>query len=65
MRILSKTSVYLLFLQTLAFADQSSLGLHKSVGDFVEAYCIRCHNEEKHKGDIRLDLLGKTTSKKV
>ena len=24
---------------------------------FLKTYCVKCHNAEKHKGDVRLDQL--------
>ncbi len=29
---------------------------------FVESHCVKCHGEEKQKGDIRLDILGRDFS---
>lgn len=45
-----------------AFADApptAHADFDKAVQPFLEAHCIRCHGEKKHKGELRLDTLAR------
>lgn len=39
-------------------SSRSGLTYAKDIKPLLEASCIRCHGEEKQKGDLRLDSLG-------
>ncbi|MDD7984766.1 DUF1592 domain-containing protein [Lentisphaera marina] len=48
----------LLSLLSLKAANDNNLKIDASVlRPFVESYCIKCHGEDKQKGDVRLDQL--------
>ena len=34
-----------------------AVSAEKNRAAFLKTYCVKCHNAEKHKGDIRLDQL--------
>jgi hypothetical protein len=38
-------------------AKQKGLTFAKDIKPIFEASCMRCHNDERHKGDLRLDSL--------
>jgi cytochrome c551/c552 len=49
------------FILVLVVLFASSAGVavsaEKNKAAFLKAYCVKCHNAEKHKGDVRLDQL--------
>ncbi|MFM8470087.1 MAG: c-type cytochrome domain-containing protein, partial [Limisphaerales bacterium] len=44
-------------LLVLACAGQAAAPSRSEVEPFLRDYCLRCHNAEKKKGDLRLDNL--------
>ena len=34
-----------------------AVSAEKNKAVFLKTYCVKCHNAEKHKGDVRLDQL--------
>jgi hypothetical protein len=42
---------------TWAYAEKPGHSINSSIKDFTEKYCVECHNDQKQKGDIRLDKL--------
>src|SRR5882672_5510149 len=38
-------------------ADKTGLTYAKDIRPILEASCFRCHGEERHRGDLRLDTL--------
>src|ERR1051326_932467 len=38
-------------------ADQKDVTYAKDIRPLFEASCLRCHGEERHRGDLRLDTL--------
>ena len=37
----------------------AAVNFSQDVKPFLEEHCIRCHGEKKHKGNLRLDALGR------
>ncbi|MBI1373595.1 MAG: DUF1592 domain-containing protein [Phycisphaera sp.] len=40
-------------------ASGAAPSFEKDIQPFLDAYCVKCHNETKHKGDLRFDTLSK------
>ena len=49
---------FILFL-VLLFSSLTGVAVsaEKNRAAFLKTYCVKCHNAEKHKGDVRLDQL--------
>jgi hypothetical protein len=48
-----------LLLAVSCLAEDSAVGFESAVGAFFDEHCIRCHGEEKQKGDFRIDELSR------
>ena len=55
----SRSSLPLVFLSVLVAPLSASDGFDTLVTPFLEEHCLKCHGEEKQKGDIRLDTLSR------
>ena len=47
----------LLLVVHFAFSTDVAVSAEKARAAFLKTYCVKCHNAEKHKGDVRLDQL--------
>lgn len=45
------------FLSFLSLQSFAATPPTKEVATFLQEHCNKCHNEKKHKGDLRLDNL--------
>ena len=46
-----------LFVACVACSTAAAVSAEKDRAAFLKTYCVKCHNAEKHKGDVRLDQL--------
>ena len=56
---LGKSSLPLIILLALIAPISASENFDTLVTPFLEEHCLKCHGEEKQKGDIRLDTLSR------
>jgi len=50
---------HFIFLLVALFSSLTgaAVSAEKNKAAFLKTYCVKCHNAEKHKGDVRLDQL--------
>ena len=50
---------HFIWLLVVHFASSAAVAVsaEKNRAAFLKTYCVKCHNAEKHKGDVRLDQL--------
>ena len=56
-RTMKGSVFYLGVVLVLALLSSSAQAQRKKDAAFLNNYCLKCHNAEKHKGDVRLDKL--------
>lgn len=47
----------LLLVAYFASSPDEAVSAEKRKDAFLKTYCLKCHDAEKHKGDVRLDQL--------
>ncbi len=48
-----------LFWSFCLFATSAAPNFDRDIQPFLETHCVRCHNEDKQKGDFRIDTLSR------
>ena len=62
MRLLSKLIVLSASLVSGIVAAANPESFDSVIDPFIDQHCVKCHGEEKQKGDIRLDTIGRDFS---